>query len=107
MSEIETRIKPRIANLPGPGPGRPKGLPNKSTVAVKQALQMAFEGVGGVPALTEWARENQGEFYKLYAKLLPTEVKADVNVSITLEALISQSYREDIRISSDISTDKG
>jgi hypothetical protein len=107
MSDIVTTQKARVNNLPGPGPGRPKGLPNKTTIAVKEALQQAFQGIGGVPALTEWARENQGEFYKLYSKLLPTEVRADVNVSVTLEALISQSYREDIRISSDITTDKG
>jgi len=43
--------------------------------------------------LTEWARENQGEFYKLYAKLLPTELKADVNVTVTLEKLISESMK--------------
>jgi hypothetical protein len=96
-----------VKSRPQPPGGSRKGIPNKSTVAVKEALQQAFQGIGGVPALTEWARENQGEFYKLYSKLLPTEVRADVNVSVTLEALISQSYREDIRISSDISTDKG
>jgi hypothetical protein len=68
-------------------------LPNKTTIAVKQALQEAFQGIGGVPALTAWARDNQGEFYKLYAKLLPTEVKADVNVTVTLEKLISESMK--------------
>lgn len=57
--------------------GRPKGSANKSTVAAKEALQMAFEGIGGVAALTAWAlnEKNQGEFYKIYAKLLPIDMK--------------------------------
>lgn len=66
----------------GPKPGekkggRQKGTPNKTTVEVKEALRLAFEGIGGVPALTKWALEekNQGEFYKLYTKLLPIDMK--------------------------------
>lgn len=64
-------------NLTAKGRGRPKGSQNKTSVAVKEALQMAFEGIGGVPALTAWAMDekNQGEFYKLYAKLLPIDMK--------------------------------
>jgi len=88
----EIDIVPKKSRPQPPGGSR-KGIPNKSTVAVKQALQEAFHGIGGVPALTEWARENQGEFYKLYAKLLPTELKADVNVTVTLEKLISESMK--------------
>ncbi len=59
------------------GGGRPKGVPNKSTMAAKEALQMAFEGIGGVKALTTWAMDekNQGEFFKLYAKLLAIDMK--------------------------------
>ncbi len=57
--------------------GRPKGSQNKTTVAAKEALQMAFDGIGGVPALIAWAMDekNQGEFYKIYTKLLPLERK--------------------------------
>lgn len=56
-----------------PGPGRPKGMPNKLTKAAKEAFGLAFDKVGGVKALTEWAKENRTEFYKLYARLIPTE----------------------------------
>ncbi|WP_375598324.1 hypothetical protein [Devosia sp. Naph2] len=59
-------------------PGRPKGAPNKTTVQVKAALEKAYDGIGGLEAFTAWARENQTEFYKLYAKLLPLEVRADI-----------------------------
>lgn len=58
--------------------GRPKGASNKSTKAVKEALQEAFEGLGGVPSLVEWAKSEPTEFYKLWSKIMPTEVKAEV-----------------------------
>lgn len=61
---------------PNAGKGRKKGVPNKSTKAAKEALALAFEGLGGVPALTAWAQENQSDFYKLWVRLLPTEIKA-------------------------------
>jgi hypothetical protein len=57
-----------------PGPGRPKGMPNKSTKLVKEALQEAFEQLGGVPSLLRWATRNRDEFYKLWARLIPSEV---------------------------------
>lgn len=60
------------------GLGRPKGAVNKSTKAVKEALQEAFEGIGGSARLMEWANEQPTEFYKLWAKMLPAEVKAEV-----------------------------
>lgn len=59
--------------------GRTKGTPNKTTVAVKEAMLLAFEGLGGVPALIEWAKVNPTEFYKLYSKLLPLQVNADLD----------------------------
>lgn len=74
---------------PNAGKGRVKGVPNKSTKAVKDALQEAFTGLGGVPALINWAKEDRAEFYKLWAKLLPNEVKAVHSGSVTLERLIA------------------
>jgi hypothetical protein len=54
--------------------GRKKGVPNRLTTAAREAFQMAFEGLGGVPALTQWAQENPTDFYKLFARLIPVEV---------------------------------
>lgn len=58
------------------GKGRPKGAVNKTTASVKAALSDAFEKLGGVKSLVEWGTkpENRGEFYKLWAKMLPQEV---------------------------------
>ena len=47
------------------GPGRPKGVPNKSTAVAKEALQTVFDSLGGVSALEAWVRsdpENQKAF---------------------------------------------
>lgn len=67
--------------------GRKKGTPNKATVAVKQALTEAFDKLGGVPALVKWASTPFGrtEFYKLWARMLPQEVEANVGGTLTVE----------------------
>lgn len=39
---------------------------------------LIFDGLGGVEALTDRARENREEFYKLYARLIPTEQRVAV-----------------------------
>lgn len=62
--------------------GRQKGTPNKATTAVKEALSAAYEGLGGTAHLIKWAKAEPGEFYKLWAKMLPTEVKAEVDATI-------------------------
>jgi hypothetical protein len=74
-----------------PGPGRKKGVPNKTTASVKEALSLAFQGLGGVPRLQVWATENPTEFYKLWSKMLPQEVVGEgggpLTVRVTFEEL--------------------
>lgn len=37
---------------------------------------MAFDGIGGVPALTAWAQSNPDAFYgQVWPKILPLQVK--------------------------------
>lgn len=65
--------------------GRIAGVPNKTTALVKEALHEAFIDLGGVPALMRWGKRNRGEFYKLWARLIPTEVRladSDGNVLV-------------------------
>ena len=57
-----------------PGPGRPKGVPNRITVAAKEAFALAFQGAGGVDEFVAWAKANRTEFYRLYSKLIPVDV---------------------------------
>jgi hypothetical protein len=58
----------------GESPGRLPGFPNKTTISVKAALEAAFQGLGGVPALIAWAEKEPAEFYRLWGKLLPRNV---------------------------------
>jgi hypothetical protein len=68
--------------------GRPKGTPNKTTVRVKAALERAFEGIGGMEAFVGWARENPTEFYRLWSKLLPMELKADIKHTGSITVIV-------------------
>lgn len=57
--------------------GRPKGAVNRTTIAAKEAFQLAFDKMGGWERLAQWAMEdkdNTKEFYKLYARLIPQDV---------------------------------
>ena len=50
-------------------------IPNGTGFSRQQvitAFQDAFELIGGVPRLALWGHDNPGEFFKLYAKLLPS-----------------------------------
>lgn len=70
-----------------PGPGRPKGIPNKTTRAAKDAIAYAFEGIGGADRLVAWIEEdkrNESAFWtSIYPKLLPLQLAGEVNLGIT------------------------
>lgn len=67
-----------------PGPGRPKGSPNKVTAAAKDAIAEAAARLGGTNRIVAWAQEdpkNESAFWTtVYPKLLPLQVNADVSV---------------------------
>lgn len=52
-----------------------------SRKAIVQAFQDAFELIGGVPRLAHWADEHPSDFYKLYARLLPTTAQQQLEHS--------------------------
>lgn len=58
---------------------RPKGTPNKIGARVKDNIVSVFDRLGGVEKMVEWAMVNQTEFYRLYAKLMPTEMTVAVD----------------------------
>lgn len=58
-----------------------RGIPrefNRKTVA--RAFHDAFELIGGVPRLAVWAHQNETEFYKLYARLMPNAASQDFDL---------------------------
>ena len=72
-----------VQGLSGNSNGRPVGSKNKFTT-LKSAFIDAFEEIGGVDNLVEWARCNETEFYRILARLMPREIHADVNAGFTL-----------------------
>jgi hypothetical protein len=71
---LEKPIKKRGG--PRAGAGRPKGVPNKVSSSMKQAIADAFDQLGGTDRMVQWAMEDPKhltEFYKLAARLIPVE----------------------------------
>lgn len=61
------------------GPGRPKGMPNKSTAQLKEMILGALEASGGVDYLTERANDPKtaAAFLSLIGKVLPMTIAGD------------------------------
>ena len=57
---------------------------------MKAAFIDAFEEIGGVDNLVEWARCNETEFYKMLARIMPREIHADVNAGYSLVELLQE-----------------
>lgn len=78
MANLIVKKKPNKA-----GQGRPKGSLNKTTRSVKEAIEMAAEGLGGAARLQAWAASdpsNERVFWgQIYPKLLPLQVQGDAN----------------------------
>ena len=77
--------------------GRPKGGLNKTTKSVKEAITEAFEKRGGVTKLIAWADDNETEFYKLWGRLIPTDVKVsgEVNIANVVQAARERAAKRD------------
>lgn len=73
-----------------PGPGRPKGLPNKTTALLKDAILLAAQKAGGdgedglVNYLQVQAQTNPGPFMSLLGKVLPMTVAGDKDSPLEL-----------------------
>lgn len=59
------------------GKGRPKGVVNKNTAALKDMILTALSDAGGVDYLKQQATLNPNAFMTLVGKVLPLDVKAD------------------------------
>ena len=72
-------VKKTKSNLPGPGPGRPKGVPNKTNGQIKDMILQALEGAGGVEYLQDRAKDPRtaAAFLGLVGKVLPMQVTGE------------------------------
>jgi hypothetical protein len=59
---------------------KPKGALNKTSATAKENLIAVFTRLGGTAQMATWARKNQTDFYRLYARLVPQQVDLDVNI---------------------------
>jgi hypothetical protein len=76
----EVKETPKIGKG-APGPGRPKGVPNKTTTLLKEAVLKAAEEAGGAEGMVGYLRrqaiENPGPFMSLLGKVLPTQLTGE------------------------------
>jgi hypothetical protein len=74
-----------------PGPGRPKGLQNKTTRAAKEAIALAADELGGAERMVAWAKEdpkNEAAFWTtIYPKLLPHTLAGDPDNPLTVSTV--------------------
>jgi hypothetical protein len=59
---------------------RPVGSVNKVGAQVKENILAVFTRLGSTSAMAEWAQKNLTEFYKMYARLIPTEVVGEFTI---------------------------
>lgn len=67
-----------------PGAGRPKGAPNKLTADIREAINNAFQEVGGTSYLVRVAQEDPKTFCALIAKVIPADVNATLRGDINI-----------------------
>ena len=71
----------------GAGPGRPKGVPNKSSKQLKEMILAALDASGGVDYLVQRANDERtaGAFLTLVGKVLPMTVSGDAESPVKVE----------------------
>jgi hypothetical protein len=77
---IEGEVLPYLPQ----GPLRNSALRRSEVVT---AFNLAFQMIGGVPRMALWADQNPGEFYKLYARLLPSQASQDLDSTSALRVV--------------------
>ncbi len=59
----------------------------KLTPEARDAIALAFEGMGGLKKLIAWAKSHQAVFYtQLYSKLIPMQLQGQVSVEVDISA---------------------
>jgi hypothetical protein len=91
MTDVTNKVQPNGAKKrlpPAAGMGRVKGVPNKSTALLKDAILRAADAAGGkeglVGYLTMQATQNPGPFMALLGKVLPMQVTGEDGAPLSI-----------------------
>ena len=90
MSKEDNKVVQNIGvkrKPPAAGMGRKKGVPNKTTGAIKEMILGALSDVGGQAYLAEQAHENPVAFMGLIGKVIPSEIKSQVEGAMQITIL--------------------
>ena len=52
----------------------PKELRSRNA---KDQIRHAFELIGGIPRLAQWAHQNPGDFYRIWSKTIPSQITGE------------------------------
>lgn len=63
--------------------GRPKGVQNKITTDMRDAMRQAFDESGGVEYLKKLAKKNPSLFVQMLTKMIPAAVEQSIRGNIT------------------------
>ena len=74
---------------------------------IAQAYDDAFELIGGVPRLALFAHSDPEAFYKLHARLIPSEQKTHFDGHIVLEAAVRPTLLDAVTDQSDARSTEG
>jgi hypothetical protein len=85
-------VKKAPRKPPNAGKGRPKGVPNKSTAKVKEAILRAFDEAGGHKYLMKVAKDDPKTFCALLGRILPAEISAEVNGDMSHSVTFNMVY---------------
>lgn len=73
--------------------GKPPGTQNKLTAKVKEAIEAAFDTVGGKDYLVAVAKDDPKTFCALLAKVLPKDINLESGQ--TLEDILNSILKKD------------
>ncbi len=72
--------------------GRPKGVPNKLTMSIREMVEQALQKAGGTQYLLGQSKENPVAFMGLVAKVLPVQLQQQHSgaINITIQTGIGR-----------------
>jgi hypothetical protein len=58
---------------------RKAGSKNKLSATARENVIAVFTRIGGTAHMASWALENPSDFYRMYSRMIPQEVKAMID----------------------------